>query len=56
MTKIICANCGEPIKGDYYRAGNNSTTFCSKQCAYDALIYFGVDYVKKTLRPVPLKA
>ncbi|WP_153464808.1 hypothetical protein [Sediminibacillus terrae] len=33
-----CANCGEPLHGNntYFRAGNNGSTYCNKDCAYEA--------------------
>lgn len=47
-----CQNCGTEIEinNRYYRAGKNGTTFCSKECAYDAYEgYYTPEEVEKTL-------
>lgn len=35
---MLCQNCGHEIgqSENYYRAGNNRTVFCSKDCCYEA--------------------
>lgn len=33
---MICANCGNQITSNHFRAGLNGTDFCSKECSYEA--------------------
>ena len=49
----ICQNCGERLGKTWVKAGRNGTEFCSRECAYEGLDYFGKEYVDRTLVEYP---
>lgn len=50
---MTCANCGNTIQHStlFYRAGKNRTSFCSRNCSFEAYEgFYSKDEIRKTLK------